>query len=507
MRIFKLILLVSCFTTNIVQAQSNSYFSIKDDGHMYQIIRTSTNHYVTLGTNSSQGVTKLQLAKWDASFNEQWNYEFPSADISAIDQISYLKESRFGSYYLCVPAPTGNAIVFKISPTGDLIWQKEYGVSGFVIANAFQIAPEGDDGFIFGTGSCSVSNGIVKCDGAGNIEWQKVFNRSDAGGVITCSGIVNHGSGYIITSKFNGDSFVNQKIDASGNLLSYKAYKNNSKTMSAHKSIAYGDGIAILGDYNSSNNNIDRFICFVDSNLTLTVYNDLVVAAGSTLMNGDYCVDGTGQNILLTGQKYNGTNSRSFILSLSSSGNINWKAKSSNPGGLAGMTAWSDRVISVGSGDGSVPVISITDNTGAGFCDSLTLDVNNYHPTLALLTGTTYSYDITSFWGSTATITSTNDIEYTRTMICGSAPVGIESNDEIQQLSIYPNPASDAMVVEFGSENSLSLIVTDLSGKAIINRPNFVSGTRIDLTDLKSGLYIIHLKSETQLIFQKFIKQ
>jgi hypothetical protein len=263
MKSIKLLLMIGFLSTFVINAQTPSYFKIKDDGWMYKIISVSTSGYLTVGTNTSQGVENVQLVKWNSSFDEEWSYEFANADITAANSLIFIKESRFGSFYFCAPTPAGNAVVFKISSTGNVIWQTEYSVSGFVIASTFHIAPEGDDGFIFGTGSCTVSNGVVKCDANGDIEWQRTFSRSDATGVATCSGIVNTGNGYIITSKFNGDSFVNFEVDALGVLISDKAYKNNSKSMSVTKSIVYGNGIALLGNYNSSNGNIDKFICLI----------------------------------------------------------------------------------------------------------------------------------------------------------------------------------------------------------------------------------------------------
>jgi hypothetical protein len=520
MRFLKLTILLSYLSFSTIHAQQNSYFSIKDDGILYDIMSLSGSGYLTVGTDQSQGVKSLQVVKWDASFNELWSFEFPNTDILANASLTHIIESRLGSYYISAStADYQKAVVFKISSDGILLWQKSYSISGNMNMSAFQKGPEGDDGFIFGTGACSVSNGVVKCDENGNIEWQKRFGRSDAGGVVTCTGIINDGSGYIVTSAFNVESFVNQKLDGSGNLLSYEAYQNPNRPIFTTESIAYNGGVAILGNYNNSNNNIDKFICYVNSDLTVNMYNHIELTNGSYLNLGDFIVDGSGQNVILNGYNLPGNNasgsiSKGFALSLSPNGTINWGYNSAERNSFFGITAWGDRIINVGMGrdftlqPNDFPIVNIIDVTGSGLCDSTLLPVAVTQVTLTYLTGTTTENTITSFTEATETITPINNIPFSRTMICGTAPLNIEMNDKVENLSIYPNPSDGIANLKIEDhQGPVKTEVYSTFGRLIYSN-TFVKNSdeyKLDLSKVKTGTYFIKIYANGELYTEKLM--
>ena len=91
---------------------------------------------------------------------------------------------------------------------------------------------------------------------------------------------------------------------------------------------------------------------------------------------------------------------------------------------------------------------------------------------------------------------------------CGT--VGIDNMDEERfGVSVYPNPFSDATVIEFAQDGDYNLIITDLTGK-VVRTARVQGGSRYDLnaSDLKDGLYILQATdanmnvSTTKLIVQ-----
>ncbi len=82
-------------------------------------------------------------------------------------------------------------------------------------------------------------------------------------------------------------------------------------------------------------------------------------------------------------------------------------------------------------------------------------------------------------------------------------------NEEGFGLSVYPNPFSDATVIEFAQDGDYNLIITDLTGK-VVRTARVQGGSRYDLnaSDLKDGLYILQATdanmnvSTTKLIVQ-----
>ncbi len=64
-----------------------------------------------------------------------------------------------------------------------------------------------------------------------------------------------------------------------------------------------------------------------------------------------------------------------------------------------------------------------------------------------------------------------------------------------KNISIYPNPATEYIVISDIFNHTAMLSVTDLSGKQIIYK-KVSEGTKIDVSDLNSGGYILNFKSD-----------
>jgi len=502
-----------------INAQSNSYFSVKETGELYEIIQLSTGEYITYGTQEATGLRTLQLVKWDANFNELWNYEFPNSEVQASQGLVKVVESRMGSIYLCVPtAGFGESVVFKISSAGAMIWQKEYDISGSLPISSFQKAVPGDDGFVFGTGACSVSNGVIKCDADGNIEWQKRFGRTDATGVVTCTGIVNDGSEYIVTSSFSVNSIVNQRLDSDGNLLNYVAYTHPNLQMKPNISRSFQGGLAITGNYNSNNGGANKFICFVNSDLTISQYKHLGLSNGSYLNFGGFAVDGSGQNVLMSGSNLpgngSGNTSASYVLSLSSAGALNWGYNSTERNYFYGITSFDNTIVNVGMGRSifvgvpDFPVVNIIDTDGAGLCDSTILPLVITDFTLDNATGTTTENSTSAFTATTSSVSYINTAQFTRAMICGSEPsVGLDAQEDLTSWSIYPNPANESISVAFSSEEPVALSIVDLSGKEVLTVSDYSTDSALDVSHLTSGFYMIHMRRDGhKMTSRKLIK-
>lgn len=79
-------------------------------------------------------------------------------------------------------------------------------------------------------------------------------------------------------------------------------------------------------------------------------------------------------------------------------------------------------------------------------------------------------------------------------------------------IQINPNPVTDAAYVEFTlNEPSAQLIVINTFGQAILNKiltttSNDLFRTKIDLTELSSGVYFLNVKSKTESVYLRFIK-
>lgn len=92
-----------------------------------------------------------------------------------------------------------------------------------------------------------------------------------------------------------------------------------------------------------------------------------------------------------------------------------------------------------------------------------------------------------------------------------TSTVGIEDEFEIQNLSLYPNPATSELNIELNKDlgNEVNISIIDLTGKVIYN--NVFSNTgqieRINLETLNvaTGSYILNINSDSHSITQSLI--
>ncbi|MDD3740684.1 MAG: T9SS type A sorting domain-containing protein [Bacteroidales bacterium] len=71
-------------------------------------------------------------------------------------------------------------------------------------------------------------------------------------------------------------------------------------------------------------------------------------------------------------------------------------------------------------------------------------------------------------------------------------------------FSIYPNPARD--FISFSIEKNVDLIITDLSGRIVKNCNCVTGNTKIDISELNSGMYMIIINDGNKIYSQKLIK-
>lgn len=88
--------------------------------------------------------------------------------------------------------------------------------------------------------------------------------------------------------------------------------------------------------------------------------------------------------------------------------------------------------------------------------------------------------------------------------------VGI-SEATVQEVRVFPNPASDVLRVEMGSEVSgdVSLTVTDLAGRILLTQQvnSFNDFVELNISRLPQGLYLLRVEGKTEKVVRKFVKK
>ncbi|MGZ4056362.1 MAG: T9SS type A sorting domain-containing protein [Bacteroidia bacterium] len=97
---------------------------------------------------------------------------------------------------------------------------------------------------------------------------------------------------------------------------------------------------------------------------------------------------------------------------------------------------------------------------------------------------------------------------------CGHISTGVNEISEIQEINIYPNPATNQITLEFDltETKNTTIEVKNVLGQTVKSISNiaFQKGTNkieIDISDFTNGIYFLQLISEHRQLTAKFVKQ
>jgi hypothetical protein len=90
---------------------------------------------------------------------------------------------------------------------------------------------------------------------------------------------------------------------------------------------------------------------------------------------------------------------------------------------------------------------------------------------------------------------------------------GVNTINSITQVNLYPNPASDKVMVDFASKENFSASVKmiDLSGKTIktfgtAEIKSGINNLSLNIEGLNTGIYMLVVEAGNGRICQRFIK-
>jgi hypothetical protein len=98
----------------------------------------------------------------------------------------------------------------------------------------------------------------------------------------------------------------------------------------------------------------------------------------------------------------------------------------------------------------------------------------------------------------------------TTAVLLKSAPTGVnEIQSGLKELNIYPNPASDKLYVQFGSNVNEVVEVTifDQAGRTIRSTQNYYienSPLSIDISSISKGIYLLSVKTSNTVSTKSF---
>lgn len=103
----------------------------------------------------------------------------------------------------------------------------------------------------------------------------------------------------------------------------------------------------------------------------------------------------------------------------------------------------------------------------------------------------------------------TGDFIYSTTQVVTPTTVGVNEVSLANQITVFPNPATDRLQISNPGNKSGNMMVSimDLKGELIRDKQLIHTNDFIELNELNSGSYLLHIETDGKVAIKKFIKQ
>jgi hypothetical protein len=78
----------------------------------------------------------------------------------------------------------------------------------------------------------------------------------------------------------------------------------------------------------------------------------------------------------------------------------------------------------------------------------------------------------------------------------------------VTTLTLTPNPAASQVILQYGDPGTMfDVKITNISGAAVLSVPHLISGQPVNVSNLKTGIYFIHVNTGKEAVTKKLIKR
>jgi len=78
----------------------------------------------------------------------------------------------------------------------------------------------------------------------------------------------------------------------------------------------------------------------------------------------------------------------------------------------------------------------------------------------------------------------------------------------VTTLTLTPNPATSQVILQYSDPGTMfDVRITDITGAPVLNVPHIISGQPINVSNLKTGIYFIHINTGKETVTKKLIKR
>lgn len=180
-------------------------------------------------------------------------------------------------------------------------------------------------------------------------------------------------------------------------------------------------------------------------------------------------------------------------------GNVNQGANKGTGAGIPGMTVF------LLNGTGHVTAFTQTDANGAYSFSNIPVGSYSVAPEDLNYVTTVATLNVTA---GSANVTGINFERSNKNKTIVPVVVGISNIEKAQTFSVSPNPAADAVTINWNtlSNKDASIIITDVSGKTVYNTTLTMNTPAVvDISKLQAGFYFLSVNSAAGSDTQKLI--
>jgi hypothetical protein len=239
----------------------------RDDGYLVQ--QTADSGYIIVGLTESYGAgsADIYLVKTDASGDTLWTRAYGGP---RFDEGYAVQQTPDGGYVVagavCLASDTEDVYLMRTDPSGDTLWTRTYGGSGFDEGNALGATTDG--GYIiagitksFGLVSADVY--LLKTDSSGDTLWTRTYGGPGYDEAYSVQQTAD--GGYIVAGIFGSESsdVYLLKTNASGDTLWTRTYNGWGKDK-AYSVQQTTDGGFIITGFTASSYNDDVYLIKTD---------------------------------------------------------------------------------------------------------------------------------------------------------------------------------------------------------------------------------------------------
>ena len=227
----------------------------------YSISQTADGGYIVAGSMDFSDIrsSDFWILKLDSTGNAEWQKTYGGSDSDTARSIQQTADGGYivtGSKRYSGPG-SGDFWVLKLSPSGDIEWQKAYAGSNSDRATSIQQTIDG--GYItagptnsFGAGN--YDSWILKLSSGGDVEWQRTYGGSDSDAAYSIQQTSDGGyitAGYTNSFGAGSNDFWVLKLSSSGDIEWQKAYGGRDSEVALSIRQTVDGGYIIAGSTNS----------------------------------------------------------------------------------------------------------------------------------------------------------------------------------------------------------------------------------------------------------------